>query len=264
MGDSAPASARNVKVEYAVNVSTIVLGSAYATLVAAVGLWLADYVRPFAWARAAVRVLGWAAAALVAGYLLAAALVERRPLFLTLSDFLAAASAGMVALASVAGRGKASPVGALVLALAALTPVLAARPDASPAVDQHTPLYTLQAALHALGVGACVAALLGASGARSIREEHRLADDLGIALMGIGFVLTSAWAWLNWGVVWRSDPRLNLMASGWLCVFVGRLLRAGGKWESAMRVLGVALMLIGAFGGDWLATGWPGLSFVAW
>ncbi len=264
MGDSAPAIARNVKVEHAVNVGTIVLGSAYATLVAALGLWLADYVRPIAWARAAVRVLGLVAAALVAGYLLAAALVERRPLFLTLSDFLAGASAGMVALAPVAGRGKASPVGALALALAALTPVLAAQPDAPPAVDQHTLLYIVQAALHAIGVGACVAALLGTLGARSIREEHRLADNVGIALMGIGFVLTSAWAWLNWGMIWRSDPRVNLMAAGWLCVCAGRLLRAGGKRESALRILGVALMLIGAFGGDWLATGWPGLSFVAW
>lgn len=247
------------------NVGTGILSLAYAILVADVGLWLADYMRPILRAQSVVRSLAWAGAALAAGYLLAEAVLERRPLFLTISDFLAAAVVGMLAVAPIAGRGKGTLVASLALALAALTHVLGARPDAPPTVDQHTLLYVAQAGLHALGMGGCVAALLGRLGAAPIQRARRQADNLGVALMGTGFVLASAWAWLNWGVVWRSDPRLNLMASGWLCIVAGRLLRPGdAQRHSVWDVLGVALMLVGVFGAEWIAAGWPGLPFVAW
>lgn len=250
----------------AAEMGTVILGTAYAVLIVAIGLWLADYVRPIFWAQAAVRILAWVAAALVAGHLLAAALLGPRPLFLTVSDFLAAASVGMLVLAPVSARGPASRVGTLALALAALTPVLAARPDAPTTVDQQrTLLYVIQAALHALGTGGCGVALLGSLDRESIREGRRLAHGLGIAVMGGGFVLTSAWAWLNWGVVWRNDPRLNLLAAGWLCIVAGEIARRdGARWGLAAQWLGIALMLAGVFVGDFIAAAWPGLSFVAW
>jgi hypothetical protein len=121
------------------------------------------------------------------------------------------------------------------------------------------------ARLHALGVGGCMAALLGTLGARDTRQGQRPAEFASIALMGVGFVLTAAWAWLNWGVAWRNDPRLNLMVAGWLCVVAGRFLRRDAlEWGLAAEWAGVGLMLVGAFAADWIAAAWPGLSFVAW
>lgn len=239
------------------NAGTVILGIAYAALLVGVGLWLAEYARPTFQTRAIVRALAWAAAGLVAAYLLAEALLGRRPLFVNVADFLAASVVGMLAAAPSAGRGRASPAGPLVLSLAALTHVLTAGPAGLPAAPaQQTLLYVAQAALHALGIGACIAALLGAGGEQ---EQHRRATAPGIALLGIGLVLSSVWAWLNWGVIWRNDPRLNLLAAGWLCVVAGRLLR-----RDAAQWLGVALMLAGVFAADLIATGWPGLLFVAW
>lgn len=247
------------------NAGTTLLGIAYAALLAGVGLWLADYARRDFRAREAIRILMWVAAALVAGHLLAAALLERRPLFVSVADFLAAGAAGMLAVAPLAGRGRASPIGALVLALAALPPALVAGPDAPPTVEQHTLLYVVQAAAHALGMGACIAALLGSLGEVAAPEEPRLADDIGIVVIGAGFILASAWAWLNWGIVWRNDPRLNLLAAGWLCVVAGHVVRRhGARWGPAAQWLGVALMLASVFAANFIATRWPGLSFVAW
>lgn len=242
------------------NAGTAILGIAYAALLVGVGLWSAEYARPTFQAQAAVRALAWAAAGLVAAYLLAEALLERRPLFVSVADFLAAGVLGMLAAAPSAGRGKASPAGPLVLSLAALTHVLTAGPAGlSAAPAQQTLLYIAQAALHALGMGACVAALLGALGAVGGQERHRPVAALGIALVGVGLVLSAAWAWLNWGILWRNDPRLNLLAAGWLCMVAGRFLR-----RDAAQWLGVALMLAGVFAADLIATGWPGLLFVAW
>ncbi|MGB9593969.1 MAG: hypothetical protein ACPL7R_07515 [Anaerolineae bacterium] len=248
------------------NADMVLLGLAYATLLAAVGLWLADYVRPVWRAQAIARALAWAAAALTGAYLLAEAVVQHRPLFVSVADFLAAGAVGALAVAPFAGRGKASLVGPLVLGLAALTHVLTAQPASPTAVSaQQTLLYAAQASLHGLGMGACIAALLGALGEVAVREERRLADGIGIVVMGAGFVLSSAWAWLNWGTVWRNDPRLNLMVSGWLCVVAGRLLRRdGARWGLVAQWLGVALMLVGVFAADLVAAGWPGLAFVAW
>jgi len=248
------------------NAGMVLLGLAYATLLAAVGLWLADYVRPVWRAQAVARALAWAAAGLVAAYLLAEAVFQRRPLFVSVADFLSAGVVGMLAVAPFAGRGRASPSGPLVLGLAALTHVLTAQPANTAAVPaQQTLLYVAQAALHALGMGACIAALLGALGERAIREERLLADGIGMVVMGAGFVLSSAWAWLNWGVAWRNDPRLNLLAAGWLGVVAGHVLRRdGARWGLAAQWLGVAIMLVGVVAADLIAAGWPDLAFVAW
>ncbi len=239
------------------NAGMAILGIAYATLLVGVGLWLAEYARPTFRTQVAVRALAWAAAGLVAACLLAEALLERRPLFVSVADFLAAGVVGMLAAAPFAGRGRASLAGPLVLSLAALTRVLTAGPAGlSAAPAQQTFLYIAQGALHALGMGACIAALLGAGGEQ---KPHRRVAALGIALLGVGLVLSAAWAWLNWGILWRNDPRLNLLAAGWLCVLAGRLLR-----RDAAQWLGVALMLVGVFAADLIAAGWPGLLFVAW
>ncbi len=248
------------------NAGTAILSVAYVALLAAVGLWLAEYARPTFRAQAVIRALAWAAAALVAAHLLVSAALQRRPLFVAAPDFLAAGTVGMLALAPLAGRGRASPVGPLVLALAALGYVLTARPaDLSAAPAQQTLVYALQAALHALGVGGCMAALLGALGDNPTQQERPLARTIGIALWGTGLVLSSAWAWLNWGAVWRNDPRLNFMAAGWLCVVAGEVLRRGTvRWTPAVQWLGIALMLVGVFAADLIAAGWPGLPFVAW
>ena len=249
-----------------VNSSTVVLGLAYAASLAGVALWLAAYARHVPRAQAVIRALAWAAAALAAAHLLAEALLERRALFVGEADFLAAGAVGLLALAPMSERGRASLVGPLALALAALTHVWTARPAAAPAVPaQQTLLYAAQAGLHALGVGGCMAALLGTLGARDTRQGQRPAEFASIALMGVGFVLTAAWAWLNWGVAWRNDPRLNLMVAGWLCVVAGRFLRReASQWGLAAEWAGVGLMLVGAFAADWIAAAWPGLSFVAW
>ncbi len=248
------------------NAGTVILGIAYAALLAGGGLWLAEYARPTVRAQAVVRALAWVAAALITAYLLAEAVFQRRPLFVGVADFLAAGAVGMLVVTPFAGRGKASLVGPLVLALAALTHVLTARPASPPAaLAQQTLLYALQAALHALGVGACIAALVGSLGEFPVREGRHLADGVGIAAMGAGFALSSAWAWLNWGVAWRNDPRLNLLAAGWLCVVAGHVLRRdGARWGLAAQWLGVAVMLVGVFAADLIAAGWPGLAFVAW
>lgn len=245
---------------------TVILSIAYAVLLVGMGLWLAEYARPTFHARGIVRSLAWAAAGLVAAYLLAAALLGRRPLLVSVADFLAAGVVGMLAVAPFVGRGRALPAGPLVLALAALTHVLTAQPTSTPNDPaQQTILYAAQAAFHALGMGACIAALLGALGTGGGQEQHRRAVGPGIALLGVGLVLSAAWAWLNWGVPWRSDPRLNLLAAGWLCVVAGQLLRRDtARWGLATQWLGVALMLAGAFAADFIAAGWPGLMFVAW
>ncbi|MDH7490535.1 MAG: hypothetical protein QHH80_13650, partial [Anaerolineae bacterium] len=218
------------------NAGTVILGIAYAALLTGVGLWLAEYMRPTLRAQAIVRALAWAAAVLVTAYLLAEAVFQRRSLFVSAADFLATGAVGMLAVAPLAGGGSASLAGPLVLALAALTHVLTTRSASPVAVPaQQTLLYAAQAALHAVGMGACIAALLGAGGRH---ERHRWTSALGIALMGAGLVLSSAWAWLNWGIAWRNDPRLNLLAAGWLCVVAGQLLRRdGARWGLAAQWL---------------------------
>lgn len=239
------------------------LGLAYACLLAGLALWVWNRRRGNVRARAIGSGLSWAAAALLGLYLLAQMVFARRAMFVGVGDFLAAGALGIL-LASRMGRADggrdAAPFAA---ALVALTHVILwppATPLAHPA--QTTPLYALAAGFRGLGAGACVAAAMGwwaaeSNGGADSRERF------GLAAMGAGFVLSSAWAWLNWGVAWRSDPRLNLMLAGWLLVLAGR---QGGRaaWARAVKTLGVAIVLLGALGGGWIAGGWTYLDFLSW
>jgi len=239
------------------------LGLAYACLLAALAVWVWARVRGGMRGFAVVNGLVWAAAALVAVFALAQAIIERRPMFVAASDFLAVGALGIL-LASRLGRsdagGDAIP---LALALVALTHVLLWPPSISQeSPAQATLLYALAAGLRALGAGAIVAAMPGWVAQRSSLADGR--EQAGLAAMGLGFALSSAWAWLNWGAAWRSDPRLNAMLAGWLLLLAGRQAGRSSGWARALKELGLAVILVGALCGDWIARGWTHLPFVAW
>lgn len=239
------------------------LGLAYACLLAGLSLWLWGQRRQDARALAAVSGLAWAAAALLGVYILAQAACTQRAMFVAAGDFLAVAALGIL-LGNRIGRTNAdSDAVPFALALVALTHVIAWPPAAAPGHPaQTTLLYGLQAGLRAWGVGACLAAVPDWWSAEQKRREP-LREWWGLAAMGIGFALGSAWAWLNWGVVWRSDPRLNLMLAGWLLLLAGRQL-GQSRWGRVIKTLGLAVILFGALGADLIARGWPHLPFVAW
>lgn len=238
------------------------LGLAYACLLAALAVWAWARVRGGNRGFAVVNGLAWAAAALLAAFVLAQTILERRSMFVAARDFLAVGALGTL-LASRLGRsdadGQAIPLAA---ALVALTHVLVG-PQPAPQGDpaQATLLYALAAGLRALGVGALVAALPGWATQRSSGTDGR--EQAGVAAMGLGFALSSAWAWLNWGAVWRGEPRLNAMLAGWLLLLAAR--HAGNsRWARALRALGLVVILVGALCGDWFARGWTQLDFLAW
>jgi hypothetical protein len=239
------------------------LGLAYACLLAGLALWVWEHRRSNERTLAAVSGLAWAAAALLGLYLLAQAVFMQRTMFMAAGDFLAVAALGVL-LGSRIGRTDADRDAVpFALALIALTHLIVWPPAAAPGHPaQTTLLYALQAGLGALGVGACLAAVPDWWSAGQKRREP-LREWWGLAAMGIGFALGSAWAWLNWGVVWRSDPRLNLMLAGWLLLLAGQHLGRLGR-ARVVKTLGLAVILLGALGADLIARGWPHLPFVAW
>ena len=248
--------------------ASALLGLAYACVLAGLALWVWEQRRADRRV-AALRVgLAWAAVALLAGYVLAQGLVVRRVLLVNLGDFLIFGALGALLATQVwqqnAGNGQVVP---LAVALAALTFPVFWPPSASPAsLEQSTALYAIQAAFHALGAGACMAAMPAwyrTSGAIDVWARRERA---GLAVLGLGIGLSSAWAWLNWGIFWRSDPRLNLFLAGWLALLAG--FHAGRAnhliWARALKTIGIAILLIAALGAEFIARGWEHLAFVAW
>ncbi len=238
------------------------LGLAYACLLAALAVWVWARARGGKRGFAVVNGLAWAAAALLAVFALAQAVFERRPMFVTARDFLSVGALAIL-LASRLGRSDADEDAIpLAAALVALTHVLLwPQSGVQEAPAQATLLYALAAGLRALGAGALVAAMPGWAAQRSSPTDRR--EQAGLAAMGLGFALSSAWAWLNWGVVWRGDPRLNAMLAGWLLLLAGRQAGNSGR-ARALKALGLAVILVGALCGGWIARGWTHLPFVAW
>jgi hypothetical protein len=236
------------------------LGLAYACLLAGLALWVWARARAVSRASAVVNGLAWAAAALLGVYVLAQAAFAPRAMFVQAGDFLAVGALGVL-LGSRLGRADADKEAVpFAVALVALTHVILWPPAAAPGHPaQTTLLYALGAGLRALGAGACIAAAPGWWSAQS-SERVSWREWAGLAAVGLGFALYSAWGWLHWGVIWRDDPRLNLMLGGWLILLAGQQT----KWARAVKTLGVAVLVVGALCADLIAGGWTHLSFVAW
>lgn len=242
--------------------TSALLGLAYACALAAIPLW--------AWSRTRrlTKGLVWAAAALLAGYLVAQFGLKQRALFTTLGDFLIACALGILLSSALWRRESAADfIAPLVVAVAALTqPVLWPPAGTVPHAAQATDLYVVQAALHALGVGAVLAAMPSwyARSAEPGSENPR--DLASLVALGVGLALSSVWSWLNWGLVWHSEPRLNLLAGGWLLLMGGHHAGRAGKRQVAAiwRTIGVAILLLAVLGAGLWADWWGHLPLLAW
>ncbi len=242
--------------------ASALLGLAYACTLAAIPLW--------AWKRTRNLTGGlvWAAATLLAGYLAVQFAMGQRPLFTTLGDFLIACALGILLSVGVWKRASAAGFAVpLAMALAALGWPVLRPPVAAPApVAQTTALYAVQAALHALGVGGLLAAMPGwyADGAGPRAWKSR--ELGGLAALGLGLALSSAWAWLNWGLVWRSEPRLNLLAGGWLLLMAGHHAQNAGRnlLAKTWKTLAIGIALFAVLGAELCAGWWGYLPLLAW
>lgn len=241
--------------------TSALLGLAYACVLAAVPLW--------AWSRtrSLTRWLVWAAAALLAGYLVAQFGLKQRHMFITMGDFLIGCALGSLLSTALWRRESAAFIGPVVAALAALTqPVLWPPAGTAPHAAQTTGLYVVQAALHAVGVGAVLAAMPSwyARSAESNAENPR--ELASLVVLGAGLALSSAWAWLNWGLVWHSGPRLNLLVGGWLLLMAGHHAERAAKRQLAAiwRTIGVAILLLAVLGAGLWAGWWGHLPLLAW
>lgn len=242
--------------------ASALLGLAYACTLAAIPLWVWSRTRNL------TRGLVWAAAALLAVYLAVQCAVQQRALFTTIGDFLTACALGI--LLSTAAWKRESVAGFIIplgMALAALSqPVLWPPMAGAPHAAQATALYIAQAALHALGVGGLLAALPGwiGRGARPDAEDSR--ELAGLAALGVGLALSSAWAWLNWGLLWHSEPRLNLLAGGWLFLMAGLHAGRAGRRRlaGAWKLIGIGLLLFAVLGAGVCAGWWGPLPLLVW
>ncbi len=242
--------------------ASALLGLAYACTLAVIPLW--------AWSRTRNLTRGfvWAAGVLLAGYLAVQYAVQPRALFTTVGDFLTACALGIFLSTAAWKRDSAAgfivPVG---IAVAALTqPALWPPTGTAPHAAQATTLYAVQAALHALGVGGLLAALPGWLARQADSDAGDPRELAGLATLGLGLALSSVWAWLNWGLLWHSEPRLNLLVGGWLFLMAGR--HAGhagrGRLATAWKLTGIGILLFAVLGAQFCARWWGQLPLLAW
>jgi hypothetical protein len=248
--------------------ASALLGLAYASVLAVVALWF--------WARrgASERIVsvmagvGWAALALLAGHVVAESAGAVAGWNASPQSFATLCALGALA----ATQLWAAPLSVEYALPFAVTLVILAYPVLQPAAAPNTPatartlLYSFQGGLHALGIGALIAAAPSWYGRRQSGDGALHQEVAGFAALGVGLGLSSAWAWLNTGLLWPAEPRLTLFLGAWVLLLGGLSARRMGRVMPAAVCRGVAVVVIlfAVLGESLYGPWWAGLALPAW